>query len=73
MKTAREIYDEAVKSTPRSEEWKAGALAGLQRRESQQVRKFSPYKLGTAQDDAWRAGMQYGLDLWVWNQEEFRL
>ena len=22
---------------------------------------------------AWRAGMQYGLDLWVWNQEEFRL
>ena len=70
MKTAQQIYDAEIKNTPRSAEWKAGALAGLQRRESPQVRKFSPYKSGTAQDDAWAAGVQYGLILWKFNQEK---
>ena len=69
MKTAQEIYDEAVKSTPRSAEWKAGALAGLQRREAPHVHQYSPYKGATAQDDAWRAGIQYGLELWKWHQQ----
>ncbi len=70
MKTAQQIYDAAIKHTPRSSEWKAGALAGLKRRESPHVRQPSPYQCGTAQDDAWAAGLQYGLQAWVWNQEE---
>lgn len=73
MKTAQHIYDTAVKNMPRSPEWKSGALAGLKRREFQHLRQPSPFRPASAQDDAWRAGVQYGLDLWVWNQEEFRL
>ena len=70
MKTAKDIYDAIIKGTPRSAEWKAGAAAGLKRRESPEVRQYSPYQSGTAQDDAWAAGLQYGLQAWTWNQEE---
>ena len=70
MKTAQQINDAAIKNTPRSTEWKTGALAGLKRRESPHQRQFSPFNPSTAQDDAWNAGMQYGQNLWKWNQEE---
>lgn len=69
MKTAKDIYDAVIKGTPRSAEWKAGAAAGLKRRESPHVRQYSPYQSGTAQDDAWAAGLQYGLQAWTWNQQ----
>ena len=70
LRTAQQVYEREFAHCQRSPEWKAGALAGLQRRESPQVRKFSPYKSGTAQDDAWAAGVQYGLILWKFNQEK---
>ncbi|MEG0920646.1 MAG: hypothetical protein RSD57_14640 [Comamonas sp.] len=70
MKTAQQIYDAAIKGAPRSPEWKRGTMAGLKRRESPHVSQCSPFQPGTAQDDAWAAGMQYGIQLWQWNQGE---
>lgn len=62
MKTAQQIYDMEIRDCQRSPEWKAGALRGLQKSCGESAKPAGvPYASGTAQDDAWRAGFQYGL------------
>lgn len=68
MKTAQQMFDEAFASgsgrDPRSDEYKAGALAALQNRTGEDIRPLSrrcPYPLGTAQADAWYSGVGSGL------------
>lgn len=61
MKTAQSIYETEIHGCPRSAEWKAGALRGLQKALGETARPAGvPYRCGTAQDDAWRAGLRFG-------------
>lgn len=59
--TALHIYGREFRDCARSPEWKAGALRGLQKAMGEPCPTGSPYTAGTAQDDAWRAGVQAGL------------
>lgn len=61
QQAAQAIYQTEFHRCQRSPEWKAGALQGLQKIAGCIERCFSPYPSGTAQDDAWRAGVQAGL------------
>jgi hypothetical protein len=59
--TAQAIYDAEFRDCPRSREWKAGALRGLKVAFKEFKCEAHPYVSGTAQDDAWLAGIQAGL------------
>lgn len=48
---------------PRSEEYMRGCIAALKFRVGA-VSIRSPYQLGTAQFDAWRAGVDEGHSIW---------
>jgi hypothetical protein len=60
--TALHIYGREFRDCARSPEWKAGARRGLEKALGEcSPSQGSPYASGTAQDDAWRAGVQAGL------------
>ena len=61
--TPQQLYNDEVRDCPRSPEWKAGALRGLRKASGDRC-DGSPYYSGTAQDDAWLAGNQYGMAVW---------
>lgn len=61
MSKAQQIFDKEFRDCPRSGEWKAGALRGLQLSLDGDSPSGSPFRGGTAQDDAWRAGVEAGL------------
>ncbi len=50
--------------SPRSREYMAGLAACLDKRAGLVARISNPYKAGTAQADAWYAGVQEGHLLW---------
>lgn len=60
-KTPQEVFDAGYRNCQRSPEWKAGALRGLIKAAGCAQRSMSPFKSGTAQDDAWLAGLQAGM------------
>lgn len=64
MKTPEQIYEAEIARCQRSPEWKCGALAGLRKGAAPSTCSRSPFASGTAQDDAWRAGLAYGRDIW---------
>ena len=70
LQTPEQIYQASIQGCARSTEWKVGVLAGLNKGKAPHVRQISPYTSGTAQDDAWAAGLQYGLQLWKWNKQD---
>ena len=67
MTTPEQIYRATIAGCPRSQEWKLGAMAGLKKGQEPNVAQRSPFPSGTAQDDAWAAGLQYGRQEWTWN------
>ena len=57
------LYDAHFARCAKSPEWKTGALRGLQVRLGEAVTSPGlPYTPGTAQYDAWAAGIQAGQD-----------
>lgn len=61
--SAAAIYHDHFATNQKSPEWKAGALRGLQVRLGEATTGPSlPYTPGTAQYDAWAAGIQAGQD-----------
>lgn len=70
MKTVMEIYDEAfdVPRDPRSDEYKQGVIAALSFRITGQKIPH-PYALGTAQADAFYAGIDEGHRRWRAEQD----
>lgn len=63
QQAAQQIYEREFALCARSPEWKAGALRGLRRAAGLAVEP-SPYKSGTAQDDAWLTGNLVGRNEW---------
>ena len=61
MKSSQHIYNAEIRRCPRSPEWKTGALRGLEQAIDGIETQPSNYPSGSAQDDAWRAGFDYGL------------
>ncbi len=49
---------------PRSPEYMAGVRAALDKRSGLLERISNPYKAGTAQSDAWFAGVREGHESW---------
>lgn len=72
LQAAQLVYDREYARCPRSPEWKAGALRGL-RLAAGLKPADSPYKLGTAQDDAWIAGNREGMSEWRWRDHRGKL
>ena len=70
MKTVMEIYDATFHTArdPRSEEYKAGVMAALCFRINGQKIPH-PYALGTAQADAFYAGIDEGHHRWRAEQD----
>ena len=63
LRTAQQVYEREFAHCQRSPEWKAGALRGLQVRLGEATTgPRLPYTPGTAQYDAWAAGIQAGQD-----------
>ena len=64
MKTAQQLFDEAFGSgrEPRSDEYKAGALALLRSRICDTPLRH-PHPLGTVESDAWLAGLAEGREI----------
>lgn len=60
-KTPQQVFDAEYRNCQRSPEWKAGALRGLVKAAGCAKRSLSPFKSGTAQDDAWQAGLLAGI------------
>ena len=60
-KSPQEVFDAEYRHCQRSPEWKAGALRGLIRAAGCAQCSVSPYPSGTAQDDAWQAGLMAGI------------
>jgi hypothetical protein len=62
MKTAQQVFTEAFSypRDPRSEEYKAGVLEALRFRLGEVEMLKCPYRAGTAQADAWYAGIDEG-------------
>ena len=60
-KTPKQVFDAEYRHCQRSHEWKVGALQGLIRGAGCAQKATSPYQSGTAQDDAWRAGLLAGM------------
>lgn len=60
-KTPQEVFDAEYRNNQRSPEWKAGALRGLIKGAGCVQRSISPFQSGTAQDDAWCAGLLAGI------------
>lgn len=59
--SATAIYEQEFASCAKSPEWKAGALRGLQVRLGEAATGNNlPYTPGTAQYDAWQAGIHAG-------------
>jgi len=65
MSKAQELFDVAfnVPRTPRSHEYKTGALAALKFRLKEIKRLHCPFPSGTPHADAWFAGVNEGHDL----------
>lgn len=64
---AQAIHAAQYRHCARSPEWKAGALRGLQLALGETVSpKVAPYASGSAQDDAWLAGVKEGLAEGKW-------
>jgi len=68
MTTAQRLFNDAfnVAREPRSVAYKAGVLAALKYRtnEARSVKEQRPYQIGTAECDAWLAGVDEGHRLW---------
>lgn len=60
MSRATEIHAQQFARCARSPEWKAGALRGLRLALDEPVADGLPYPAGTAQYDAWQAGIEAG-------------
>ena len=60
-KTPQQVFDAEYRNCQRSPEWKAGALRGLVRGAGCMKQSVGPFKSGTAQDDAWQAGLLAGI------------
>lgn len=60
-KTPQEVFDTEYRNNQRSPEWKAGALRGLIKAAGCSRQCVSPYPYGTAQYDAWQAGLLAGM------------
>lgn len=66
MITAQDLFDEAfapaVQRDPRSDAYKQGVLDGIRFKlgELPSLKESIPYKLGTAECDAWVAGVNEG-------------
>lgn len=70
MSEALRIHDERfLVGNPRSPEYKAGALYILRRKAGEIPQADCPYRIGTAQADAWFAGSWEGHDLWASAQQ----
>ncbi len=67
MTTPETLYKATIQGCPRSKEWKLGAMAGMRKGQTPRIPQLSPFASGTAQDDAWAAGLQYGCQAWIWN------
>jgi hypothetical protein len=61
-KTAQQLFDEAFGKGrgPRSDAYKRGVMDCLRARVDGFLRKDCPYRLGTAEADAWLAGGEEG-------------
>lgn len=71
--SAATIYAQEFDRCAKSPEWKAGALRGLQCALGEaQPLASSPYEGGTAQYDAWQAGIQAGLTEGKWQRRQER-
>ncbi len=68
---AKRLFDEAFNRPrdPRSEEYKAGAMASLKYR-CGEGGILCPYGIGTAQADAYFAGVKEGHEIWRRAQEQ---
>lgn len=60
-KTPQQVFDAEYRNNQRSPEWKAGALRGLVKAAGCAQKSVNPYPYGTAQNDAWQAGLQAGM------------
>ena len=60
-KTPQDVFETEYRHCQRSPEWKAGALRGLIKAAGCAKRSLSPFQSGTAQDDAWQAGLLAGI------------
>ena len=70
MSEAQRIHDKRFAAgNPRSPEYKAGALYCLRYHAGETRKADCPYRIGTAQADAWFAGCWEGTDLWRNAQE----
>lgn len=72
LRAAAQVYDHEFAACARSPEWKAGALRGL-RLAAGLKPEGSPYKGGSAQDDAWRDGCEAGMSEWRWREQRGQL
>ena len=65
-----QAFEENQTRDPRSDAYKAGVLAAMEYRESGGTGDIgNPYVLGTADADAWFAGLQEGYNRWRNYQE----
>lgn len=62
LRAVQAWYDAEIAPCPRSSEWKLGARSGA-RKAHGLAPEVSPYKSGTAQDDARNAGFIVGYQL----------
>lgn len=64
---AQRLFNQAfgIAREPKSAEYKAGALAALRHRSGEeQTMQKCPHQLGTAQADAWHAGVDEARSIW---------
>lgn len=76
MSIALELYEQAFLQetgrTPRSEAYKRGVYDGLRYKagEAPVPKEVMPYRLGSAECDAWFAGINEGYSRWRCHEED---